>query len=88
MFVTGLKLAGPDFIQQKLIDSLNQDTDFDDNGMIVPIDWTIQHNDPRGPNGLTIPKYAGKYDCSSTVRVQERHVRDGEDARRASRGCA
>jgi branched-chain amino acid transport system substrate-binding protein len=69
-FVTGLKLAGPDFSQQKLIDALNQDTHFDANGMIVPIDWTIQHNDPRGPNGTTIAKYASPYDCSVVVRVQ------------------
>jgi branched-chain amino acid transport system substrate-binding protein len=69
-FVTGLKLAGPDFSQQKLIDALNQDTHFDADGMIEPIDWTIQHNDPRGPAGTTIPRYAGKYDCSVTVRVQ------------------
>ena len=38
--------------------------------MIVPINWTNQHNDPRGPDGTTIPKYSNPYDCASTVRVQ------------------
>ena len=56
MFVTGLKLAGPNFTQQKLIDALNKDTDFDAGGMIVPINWTYQHNDPRGAAGKTIPQ--------------------------------
>ena len=38
--------------------------------MIVPIDWTNQHNDPRGPNGTVIPKYSSPYSCASTVQVQ------------------
>ena len=38
--------------------------------MIEPINWTYQHNDPRGPGGTTIAKYANPYDCSSTVRVE------------------
>jgi hypothetical protein len=70
MFVTGLKLAGPNFTQQKLIDALNQDTAFDANGMIVPINWTYQHNDPRAPDGSVNPKYANPYNCSSTIRVR------------------
>ena len=67
-FVHGLKLAGPNFSQQKLIDSLNQATHFDADGMIVPIDWTKQHNDPAGPN-RTANQYAGKYQCISLTRV-------------------
>jgi branched-chain amino acid transport system substrate-binding protein len=70
MFVTGLKLAGPNFSQQKLIDALNQDTAFDANGMIVPINWTYQHNDPRAPDGTVNPKYANPYSCGSTLRVR------------------
>ena len=67
-FVEGLKLAGPNFSQQKVIDSLNQDTHFDADGMIVPINWTKQHNDPGGPNG-TANQYAGKYECVSLTEV-------------------
>jgi ABC-type branched-subunit amino acid transport system substrate-binding protein len=71
MFVTGLKLAGPDFDQVKLVSALNQVTDFTDNGMIVPINWTYQHNNPRGPGGTTIPKYSNPYSCGSTVQVHD-----------------
>src|SRR5262249_16424276 len=70
MFVHGLKLAGPNFTQQKVIDSLNQDTNFSANGMIVPIDWTKQHNDPRLPNGEHNPKYDGKWNCQSILQVK------------------
>jgi len=70
-FVTGLKYAGPNFSQQKLIDSLNQVTDFRANGMIVPIDWTRQHEDPRGAGGRVKPGASGKYDCGSTVTVHD-----------------
>ena len=42
----GLKMAGPNFTQQKVIDSLNTLTAYDDNGLIQPIDWTKQHEDP------------------------------------------
>jgi hypothetical protein len=67
--VHALKLAGPNFSQQKVIDSLNQDTAFSAEGMIVPIDWTISHNDPTGPNGTVNPKYAGKWDCMSMTKI-------------------
>jgi ABC-type branched-subunit amino acid transport system substrate-binding protein len=70
MFVHGLKLAGPNFTQQKVIDSLNQDTNFSANGMIVPIDWTKQHNDPRLPNGEHNPKYDGKWNCQTILQVK------------------
>ncbi len=66
--VHGLKLAGPNFSQQKVIDSLNQDTNFDADGLTEPIDWTKQHNDPAGPNG-TFNQNAGKYDCHSPTKV-------------------
>ena len=69
-FVHGLSSPGPNFSQQKFIDSLNQDTHFDADGMIVPIDWTKQHNDPTGPNG-TVNQYAGKYQCISLTRVHD-----------------
>jgi ABC-type branched-subunit amino acid transport system substrate-binding protein len=69
-FAHGLKLAGPSFSQQKLIDALNQDTHFDADGMIVPIDWTKQHNDPEGPNH-TVNQYGGKHQCVSLTRVHD-----------------
>lgn len=69
-FVHGLKLAGPNFSQQKVIDSLNQDTHFDADGMIVPIDWTKQHNNPSGGNGIA-NQYAADYQCVSLTRVHD-----------------
>jgi ABC-type branched-subunit amino acid transport system substrate-binding protein len=70
-FVTGLELAGPHFNQQNVISALNTDTHYDADGMIVPIDWTRQHNDPAGPNGTVNPAYAGHYNCSSVVRIHD-----------------
>jgi ABC-type branched-subunit amino acid transport system substrate-binding protein len=84
MFVHALKLAGPNFTQQKVIDSLNQDTNFSANGMIVPIDWTKQHEDPRCdnsapspeqhcpglPTGAHNPKWDGKWNCQTILRVK------------------
>jgi hypothetical protein len=64
-FVHGMKLAGPDFSQAKLVSSLNQDTSFTANGMIEPIDWTKQHNDPKGHIPLS-----GKYECMVVVQVK------------------
>ena len=64
-FVTGLKLAGPDFSQQKLIQALNGLTDFTANGLVAPIDWTKQHKDPAKN-----PEDSGKLDCSNSVTVK------------------
>jgi ABC-type branched-subunit amino acid transport system substrate-binding protein len=63
-FVHGLKLAGPDFSQQKVIAALNSETRFDANGLIVPIDWSTQHADPKKH-----PESRGKWNCMAVVRV-------------------
>jgi ABC-type branched-subunit amino acid transport system substrate-binding protein len=63
-FVTGLKLAGPDFTQQKVIDGLNTLTHYDDNGFIPPIDWTKQHNDPEKD-----PASRSTLECGNFVKV-------------------
>jgi hypothetical protein len=65
-FVTGLKLAGPEFTQQKLIDSLNGLTAYTNNGFSLPIDWTKQHQDP-----LKHPDARSKLDCSNYVKVDQ-----------------
>jgi branched-chain amino acid transport system substrate-binding protein len=73
-FVLGLKLAGPEFTQQKVIDALNTQTDITVNGLIPKIDWTKGHIDPvkhpesRDPiacanflvikNGVFVPTFA------------------------------
>jgi ABC-type branched-subunit amino acid transport system substrate-binding protein len=63
-FVTGLKLAGPDFDQQKVIDSLNSLTDYTANGLVPPINWTKQHEDP-----LTNPDARPALYCANSVKV-------------------
>jgi branched-chain amino acid transport system substrate-binding protein len=45
-FVLGLKLAGPDFSQQKVINALNTQTDVTVGGLVPKIDWTKGHIDP------------------------------------------
>jgi len=64
MFVDGLKLAGPEFTKQKVIDALNTQKAESPGGLIVPIDWTIQHIDPTGN-----PAVQGKYRCSSVLKI-------------------
>jgi Periplasmic binding protein len=64
-FVTGLKLAGPNFSQQKIIDGLNSLTAWTDNGLNPPIDWTKAHNDPqKDPSSLS------DLDCGAYLKVE------------------
>ena len=48
MFVTGLRAAGPEFSQQGVIDGLNQLTDYNAEGIIPPLDWTVEHTGDSG----------------------------------------
>lgn len=43
LFVTGLKAAGPDFTQQKVVDSINALTDYTARGLLPGTDWTTAH---------------------------------------------
>jgi ABC-type branched-subunit amino acid transport system substrate-binding protein len=64
-FVEGLKLAGPNFTQQKVIDGLNTLTAYSDNGFIQPINWTKQHEDPA-----THPSARGPNECSNFTKIE------------------
>jgi hypothetical protein len=64
-FVTGLKLAGPEFSQQKVVDALNTVKDFSDNGFIQPIDWTKAHQDPA-----THPDARGAQECANFTQAK------------------
>jgi ABC-type branched-subunit amino acid transport system substrate-binding protein len=64
-FVTGLKMAGPEFSQQKVIDALNTLTNYTANGLIQPINWTKQHQDP-----FTHPEARADKECFNYVKVQ------------------
>jgi branched-chain amino acid transport system substrate-binding protein len=45
-FVNGLKGAGPEFTQQKVIDYLNTQRAFSADGLVQPVDWSTGHIDP------------------------------------------
>jgi branched-chain amino acid transport system substrate-binding protein len=64
MFVDGLKLAGPEFTKQKVIDALNTQKAESPGGMIVPIDWTKGHSDPT--NNLAV---RGQYECDAVMKI-------------------
>jgi branched-chain amino acid transport system substrate-binding protein len=60
LFVEGLKAAGEDFTQKKLVDAINEMTDFTANGILALQDWTKAH--------AANPEDAG---CTALLRVQE-----------------
>jgi ABC-type branched-subunit amino acid transport system substrate-binding protein len=64
-FVHGLKLAGPEFSQAKVIASLNRETAFSANGLKVPIDWTRQHEQPKGN-----PENSGPHECATMLKIE------------------
>jgi branched-chain amino acid transport system substrate-binding protein len=43
LFVAGLKKAGPNFSQQKVIDAINSMKDYNADGFISGVDWTTAH---------------------------------------------
>jgi branched-chain amino acid transport system substrate-binding protein len=43
LFVEGLRQAGEDFSQQKVIDAINAMTDWDADGLLAGVDWTTAH---------------------------------------------
>jgi branched-chain amino acid transport system substrate-binding protein len=48
LFYQGLKGAGPDFTRQKVVDAINQMTDYTADGLLGGVDWTKQHTaDPQ-----------------------------------------
>jgi hypothetical protein len=65
-FVTGLKLAGPDFNRAKVIAALNSQRHFTADGFVAPIDWSVGHINPANrlsnPTGL---------DCFNWVKVDQ-----------------
>jgi ABC-type branched-subunit amino acid transport system substrate-binding protein len=64
-FYEGLKGAGPEFSQEKVVAHLNSLTDFSDNGFLFPLNWTTGHIDP-----ITHPEVRGDEECANFVKVQ------------------
>jgi branched-chain amino acid transport system substrate-binding protein len=46
LFVEGLRQAGPDFSREQVIDAINQMTDWDADGLLHNVDWTVRHTEP------------------------------------------
>ncbi len=61
MLVEGLRGAGANFTQQKVVDALNKLKNDTAGGMLSGIDWTTQHTDSRPPVG-----------CDALVKVQNK----------------
>jgi ABC-type branched-subunit amino acid transport system substrate-binding protein len=59
-FVAGLRAAGPDFTQQKVVDAINHAPPFDAGGMIAPLTWPRAHTDKH--SGLR---------CTAFVKVHD-----------------
>ena len=51
MLLEGLKGAGPNFTQQKVVGALNKLTNDTAGGLLPGIDWTTQHTETRPPVG-------------------------------------
>ena len=64
-FVDGLKGAGPEFSQQKVIDALNAQTAYTADGLVAPIDWSKGHIDPQ-----THPEARAAQSCQPVVQIK------------------
>jgi ABC-type branched-subunit amino acid transport system substrate-binding protein len=65
-FVDGLKGAGPEFTQQKVIDYLNSLHDYDADGLIFPIDWSKGHIDPQSH-----PEVRAAESCQPILQIED-----------------
>jgi branched-chain amino acid transport system substrate-binding protein len=53
LFYQGLKAAGPEFTRQKVVDAINQMTDYRAGGLLPGIDWRISHSQ-EAPNSCIV----------------------------------
>src|SRR6266511_255748 len=53
LFYQGLKAAGPDFTRQKVVDAINQMTDYTASGLLGGIDWQTAHSQ-QAPNSCIV----------------------------------
>jgi len=61
----GLRGAGPEFTQAKVVNYLNTLTHYTDNGFIQPLDWTKGHIDP-----IKNPSARPAEECANFVQVE------------------
>ncbi len=60
LFYRGLVAAGPDFTQRKVVDAINQMTDWTGDGIMPPINWTYEHERDRPASCGVISKIENK----------------------------
>ncbi len=65
MAATAILAAGPVFDRQSAVDAFNRITDYTAGGLISPVDWTLQHDAPRGTDNLP------PQECFAFVRVTD-----------------
>jgi branched-chain amino acid transport system substrate-binding protein len=53
LFYQGLKAAGPEFTRQKVVDAINQMTNYTANGLLPGIDWRTAHTQ-EAPNSCVV----------------------------------
>jgi len=63
-FVDALKAAGPNFTWANLVSAWNQQTWYSNGGLVPPIDWTKEHNDPS-----TNVASHSQFECQNFVRI-------------------
>jgi ABC-type branched-subunit amino acid transport system substrate-binding protein len=64
-FVDGLRGAGPEFTQQKVIDYLNAQRAYSPAGLVPPIDWSTGHIDP-----MKHPEVRLKQQCMPITQIK------------------
>jgi hypothetical protein len=64
-FVDGLKGAGPEFTQQKVIDYLNAQHAYSAQGLVPPIDWTTGHINPQNHPAVRL-----KAQCMPVLQIK------------------
>ncbi|MFZ4585876.1 MAG: ABC transporter substrate-binding protein [Acidimicrobiia bacterium] len=66
LLVEGLKLAGKDFTQKKVIDSINSIKDWTADGILAPVNWTLIDS----ATGKRQQPPDGTPDCSAWLQIQ------------------
>jgi branched-chain amino acid transport system substrate-binding protein len=56
LFYQGLKAAGPEFTRQKVIDAVNQITDYTAGGLLAGIDWRTAHSQESPESCIVMSK--------------------------------
>ncbi|HEY6531969.1 MAG TPA: ABC transporter substrate-binding protein [Acidimicrobiales bacterium] len=74
----GLKLAGPDFDRDKVVDATNTLTAFTADGLTPPMNWTTGHTAPTKDDASN----NNEYECYSMMKIEDsKFVLEGDPAK-------